>query len=342
MPGEKCTLFTECLPNYCTVSQNFSLACYKNDLYISNDIKKIYEFYESFEDTNSLISWMKERPKGKTSIYEYPGNKDITVVIPTADVNSELAKSCRNSIFRGLQIIFVESGFPKDIYFNYAHSCNTGIKRALELGSKWIVISNDDMEKIDEVPKLVEELDHFEQDTQVIWTEETETFQHSFNILKSTILFDILINLSTFLLLLSGHRRIRTLSLFKKFDIRLIPKYKEPNYTKSKNRLFSRLLYNVVEGHKVPGHFAIYNSNFVRNIMDNELFDEKFINGFEDTWLGIYITYHKIKCGTINYNINPMGGVSLGKGYVRYLRNFANYALYNSYIRNDVNFGFKG
>ena len=40
--------------------------------------------------------------------------------------------------------------------------------------------------------------------------------------------------------------------------------------------------------------------------------------------------------------INELGGVSLGKGYVRYLRNFANYALYNSYIRNDVNFGFKG
>ena len=336
MPVQKCTLFTEFSANNCTVSQDFSLVGYKNDLYLSNDIKKIYEFYESFKDANSLISWMRERSKGKTSIYEYPGSKDITVVIPTTDVNSELAKSCRNSIYRGLQIIFVESGLPRDNYFNYAHSCNVGIKRALELGSKWIIVSNDDMEKIDDVSQLTEELNHIEQDTHVIWTEETKTLQHSFNILKTTFLFRILINLSAILCLFSEHSKIKTLSLFKKYDIYLTPKYANSN-----SSLFQMLLYKGVETHKVAGPFAIYNSNFIRNVLDNSLFDETFINGFEDTWLGINIDLRNIKCGIINFKINPIGGVSLGKGYLRYLRNFANLALYNSYVYNGVNSGSK-
>ena len=69
----------------------------------------------------------------------------------------QYAKGCRESIFKGLHIIFVESGWG-DFYFNYAHNCNLGIKKALEYDPNWIVISNDDMYKIDDVKILSEQL----------------------------------------------------------------------------------------------------------------------------------------------------------------------------------------
>ncbi|MEM3860085.1 MAG: hypothetical protein QW478_11905 [Candidatus Micrarchaeaceae archaeon] len=83
---------------------------------------------------------MKERPKGRAEIIEVEGDKEIIVVIPTADFNGKYAKECRENIFKGLHIIFVESGFPKDPYFNYAHNCNVGIKKAMEYNPKWIVV----------------------------------------------------------------------------------------------------------------------------------------------------------------------------------------------------------
>ncbi|MEM3593018.1 MAG: hypothetical protein QXW67_03960, partial [Candidatus Micrarchaeia archaeon] len=86
------------------------------------------------------------------------GNKDIIVVIPTADFNGRYAKACRDEIFKGLHMIFVESGGKGDFYFNFAHNCNVGIKKALEYSPKWIILSNDDMHKIDDISVLVEQL----------------------------------------------------------------------------------------------------------------------------------------------------------------------------------------
>ena len=45
---------------------------------------------------------MRERPKGVANIHEFEGDKDIIVVIPTADFNGKYAKECRENIFKGL------------------------------------------------------------------------------------------------------------------------------------------------------------------------------------------------------------------------------------------------
>jgi len=52
---------------------------------------------------------MKERPKVHYDIIEVEGNKDIIVVIPTADFNEKFAKACRDDIFKGLHMIFMQS-----------------------------------------------------------------------------------------------------------------------------------------------------------------------------------------------------------------------------------------
>jgi len=132
----------------------FSLVDYRNNLFTSNDPKKIMEFYDSFENCDWFIEWMKERPKGASYIYEVEGNKDIIVVIPTADFNGKHARECRENIFKGLHIIFVESGGRDVFYFNHAYNCNLGIKKAMEYNPKWIVYSNNDMVKEDPIERL--------------------------------------------------------------------------------------------------------------------------------------------------------------------------------------------
>ncbi|WP_077076265.1 hypothetical protein [Cuniculiplasma divulgatum] len=97
---------------------------------------------------------MRERPKGFSTIHEVEREKDIVVVIPTADFNGKFAIDCRESIFKGLHIIFVESSGRGDFYFSIAHNFNIGIKKAMKYNPKWVVVSNDDMHKIDDLNKL--------------------------------------------------------------------------------------------------------------------------------------------------------------------------------------------
>ncbi len=329
MAFERCTLFSALSSNTTKISGTFSLVDYRNNLYMSNEASRIFDFYESFPDSESLIKWMKERPHGKTTIYEYPGNKDIVVVIPTSNFDGDLAKYSRDVVFKGLHIIFVESGFPKDNYFNYAYSCNVGIRSALQLNPKKIVISNDDMRKIDDVSTLIYEIENSNKDAQVIWTEENNFLEHNFDLLVATVLLRLFMKASKILNIFSKNPKVRTLYLLEKFNIYLTPKYAKSNY----NRM-SKVLYRVIGTYKVAGHFAIYNSDFIRS-QGELLFDETFINGFEDTWLGINIAMKKIVWDIVNYKISPIGGASLGKGNLRYLRDFANLALYNYYVKKN-------
>jgi len=135
----------------------FSLVDYRNSLFMSNDPKKIIEFYDGFENRDQLIQWMKDRPKGVSYIHEVEGDKDIIVVIPTADFNGEYARGCRDNIFKGLHMVFVESGIG-NFYFSYAHNCNVCIRKAMEYNPKWVVVSNDDMHKVDDISIMTKQL----------------------------------------------------------------------------------------------------------------------------------------------------------------------------------------
>jgi len=72
----------------------FSLVDYRNNLFTSNDPKKIMEFYDSVENHDRLIQWMKERLNSVSYIHEVDGQKDIIVVIPIADFNRNYAREC--------------------------------------------------------------------------------------------------------------------------------------------------------------------------------------------------------------------------------------------------------
>ncbi|BCU69642.1 hypothetical protein [Stygiolobus caldivivus] len=122
--------------------------------FYSNDPREVLDFYEQFENREGLISWMRERPTAEIKIKESEtGDGEVVVVIPS--INEEYQKRVL-TVFEGLKVVFVISGGK---FFNYARSVNAGVRYALEnFSPSWIVVSNDDVYKVDQSKVLVDEL----------------------------------------------------------------------------------------------------------------------------------------------------------------------------------------
>jgi hypothetical protein len=290
----------------------FSLVDYRNNYFTSNDPKKILEFYNGFDNRDQLIQWMRERPQGVANILEVEGDKEIIVVIPTADFSGKYARECRANIFKGLHIIFVESGEVPDPYFNYAHNVNVGIKKAMEYNPKWIVISNDDMYKIDDISVLVSNLSNFNNDKiDAIFTGESK--YHS--IVKTLIKRNYLVNIV-------NRIRIRKQGFIinkflNKFGVRFII----GNGGFVQKNIFKGITYiDFID-------FGILSSEFIRK-SSNILFDETFINEGEDSDLSINIS-KKGKFSTIEFRIGDLIGTTLGIGMDRVLRSVAGLSYLN-------------
>ncbi len=297
----------------------FSLVDYRNSRFTSENPDKIIEFYDSFKNRDDLIEWMKERPKGVANIYEVDGDKEIIVIIPTADFNGKYVKECKENIFNGLHMIFVESGGKGDFYFNYAHNCNVGIKKALEYNPKWVVVSNDDMYKIDEKEVLIKDLSRIQQDKEIVFSPYGDLIVEASKMARLStvgrILTRILLNL-----------KIKTI------DLRVIEnriKFKAI-YTRRKARFaLTDIFFSKEEGvFMISGVFNIFRADFCKRF-NGMMFDETFINGDEDTDLYLQINTNGIRAGIINYKIGNLLGKSLGQGKDRRLRSVASEAYLN-------------
>lgn len=304
-----------------------SLVDYRNNLFTSNDDKKIIEFYNSFDDRNQLINWMKERPKGASHIYEVEGDKDIIVVIPTADFEGKYAKGCRENIFKGIHMVFVESG-KDDFYFNYAHNCNVGIKKALEYNPKWIVVSNDDMRKIDEPEILRNSLMGLNPgEVDIVFTKESPDNYHSTptylgrpNFFGKIYHFvEKLFKRKFFCIPYSKENFTKKYSL----NVILLPKHE-----------IIKVFFCRIKPVYATESFMVFSGNYARINMGNIL-NESFCNGAED-WDLSYRTFHKnINYGFIEYLIGEETGGTNGTGRNRALRDIANISLFNQIHERD-------
>jgi len=296
----------------------FSLMDYRNNLFTSNDPKKIIEFYDGFENCDELVEWMRERPKGASYIHEVEGDKDIIVVIPTADFNGKYARECRENIFKGLHMIFVESGEIPDPYFNVAYNVNVGIKRALKYNPKWIVLSADDMYKIDEIENLRENLNGLDNpNVDVVFTAPSKyhstpsilgvprsIFFHATRIFSR---FSKIVNI-TYL----------TLKILRRFNYMIY--IARTNFKVNVvNRFLSFLFLRPVKHFTNILSFGIFSSEFVRECK-GEVFDEVYINEMEDTDLSIRLTSTNKKSAVIDFKIGEYVGSSLGTGLMRRIR----------------------
>ena len=298
----------------------FSLVDYRNSRFTSENPDKIIEFYDSFKNRDDLIEWMKERPMGIANIYEVDGNKEIIVVIPTADFNGKYAKECRENIFKGLHIIFVESGGKGDFYFNYAHNCNVGIRKAMEYTPKWVVVSNDDMVMIDDKDVLLNKLSAIDQEkTMIVFTEPTIYHSYPISVGKRRPI------ITDFALLFYGlkHKLERDFKLENKIKRRFKVKWiKGPG-----NKVLSKVLLKNSRIFLLTSSFAIFSSYLLLRER-NELFDETYINGWEDFDLSMGLSIKNLRHQIIDYRIDDQIGSTLSRtreeSWNRLLRNVVN------------------
>ena len=309
----------KCPVTYSKVPLFFSLVDYRNNYFTSNDPNKIIEFYNDFENRDQLIQWMRERPKGVANIHEVEGDKEIIVVIPTADSNGKYARECRDNIFKGLHMIFVESGEIPDPYFNYAHNCNVGIKRAMEYNPKWIVVSNDDMVKIDGVDALKSELTRLDNNKiDLVFTKKSAYHSIPARFSKQRITRQIILK--------AIWKRKFGGSLLKPFFD--MEKKFQCEYFLSPRTGFTFLLYK--KGYNLTSFtdFGLFSSEYIRRLA-GIVFDETFVNAHEDHDFILRAFLHGIRLTRINYKIGDYVGSSLSTGFIRTLRELAGIAYLN-------------
>ena len=287
------------------------------NLFRSGSQDDIRKFIGEFSSSPDLIRWMKTRPTGNVNVIEVKGNKDIAVIIPTANASGKIARNCQDTIFKGLSIFFVESGI-NDPYFNYARSCNRGIEAAKEKGFRWIIVSNDDMIAIDPVSKLMSGLGDIEEHS-VIFTKPYGKY-HSYQVKVGKRS-----NLKLLYHLTHGYGG---LSLYK-LEVEIQKKF-QSLYTLENMSIWHRFFNHETVRFVNIGSFGIFNSNFLEK-RSWKLFDETYINGIEDADLSLSIRKDKIDFGFMNFRIGDMIGSSLG-GYSdnRLTRDFINLVYFNS------------
>ena len=314
----------KCPVTYSKVPLFFSLVDYRNNYFTSNDPNKIIEFYNDFENRDQLIQWMRERPKGVANIHEVEGDKEIVVVIPTADFSGKYARECRDNIFKGLHIIFVESGEIPDPYFNFAHNMNVGIKKAMEYNPKWVVVSNDDMRKKSSPSTLISELNNLNNsDKKAIFVKNSKVSPR-WHISKRTIISKFL---DTWKKYRNDSNYFKGVEIFRKFGVSYYFVWG-----------IESLFYSHESSYVNTGSFCCYSGIFC-NSLEGKIYDETFINSAEDLKLSMLLTKHRQYYSFFKkYDIINIGGATLGSS-TRGLRDvsgmvYLNYELcYNDHLR---------
>ncbi|MEM4091122.1 MAG: hypothetical protein QXQ46_10375 [Thermoplasmatales archaeon] len=319
----KCTLFSK-FNREEKIDIFFSTTWCRDKLFTSENPNDTLKFYDTFSNRDELIQWMKERPKGRAEIIEVEGDKEIIVVIPTADFNGKYAKECRENIFKGLHIIFVESGFPKDPYFNYAHNCNVGIKKAIEYNPKWIVVSNDDMIKVDDVNILRNALNNLDpsQIGMIFFLHASGYHSVEMNISKIRRLRFLLGRLP-----IEGFKNYT--NILRKFSVK---------YVLSGNSIMARIFYKKIFSYIDTIAIGVYSARLINEIVlrDGYFHDESFINWGEESDVAIRSQLNGCKTEYVDFKILPMIGSTLGTGRDRFIRDQAGTIYLSSKLENEL------
>ena len=218
-----------------------------------------------------------------------------------------------------MHIIFVESGGRGDFYFNYAHNCNVGIKRAMDYNPKWVIVSNDDMYKIDSSQKLLKQILNFNQ-------ESYDTLYLNAPSKKESAVCNL--SIPNFLKLIVYHlipefKTLKTLEY--KFKVSLFDMNIE---------VWKKYFYKRGYIHLSIGQFGIFSSSFIiKNNID--IFNEVFINAGEDIELSLKL--FRGNYDFIDYRIGDKKDGTLGFNNLRKLRDVSGQSYLNYLISNHPN-----
>jgi hypothetical protein len=292
-----------------------------NRLFTSKNAEDVIKFYDHFDNAEQLIQWMKNRPSAPMKIYEVEGEKDIVIVIPTANHDGEYARNCANEIFKGQQIVFVESNGP---FFNYAKSCNFGLKYALKYNPKWVVLSNDDVKKADDMSKLKSELvksDHKNTDIVLLKNSESRPYD-----LSSVLVYETPV-LRAYRKFAGSEMRVYQ-KLRDKFTLNLdvIGKRRFDKFS-------SKFLYNKLKEFYGFFDFIIINGGYLKTKLN--FFDPNFVNGYEDHFLSYEFSEQHRHISIIDFEISSVWGYTLGSGYMRRLKEIVPLIYFNYLLKNE-------
>ncbi|WP_062512037.1 hypothetical protein [Sulfolobus acidocaldarius] len=278
------------------------------EYYFQNKPERVYEI----GDRERILKWMASRPRAKTEIKVIGGkDSEVVVVIPTANferVSRELRK-----IYSDLTLVFVLSSGP---YFNYATSVNHGIQFALkEFHPKWIVVSNDDVLEAENPSKLVEELSTT--DRSLVFAKPSSYHTYKVSIIKfNRSYLKVMKNICKIF-------RIPPAEVYGSLTLKYGEKLRISKLTVIDSMLKAKkfageVVKEVVNG----GSFMVIN----RRIVSDKVFDETFINGYEDVFLSLK---HEKDTEIIDYQLREKRGMSLGFDKIRFVRLYVNEVYFN-------------
>ena len=294
-----------------------------DQLYDSNDISDLFLFYDSFDNTKDIVDWMIRRPRVHGRIVDIDGDDDIVVVVPTIDSNSEMFVNLHEKVFPGLRIVAVESG--KTPFFSYSRNVNKGISHALKYKPRFVIVSNDDMYRIDSIEILLNQLSTVPDDEgKVFYTRPGNYNSYWVNIGKPTLFRYLLLFLN------SKYTRAR---IRIEEDHRDLLSLRYLVY--GQNFPYNVMIKPECEVQNV-GSFSIYSQKFLQKSY-GKLFDETYINGMEDLDLSLRILSQKIIKRSLDYKIGSLMGKSLGKfASIRTLKQIVNSVYFNYKLHNGL------
>ena len=220
-------------------------------------------------------------------IVPYINGKDAIAVIPTADINQERVQALIKEFERNnVDSIVVEDMLPS---FRFAKSMNSGITEALKHNVKCIILSNDDISKIEGLEEMIQYV-----------IEHKHSYVHPY-VNGKNMLFSV------------------TTSEIR-FALNYTIVFRAPFYAARYIRNIRRLLNHK---HFAVGIPAITHKGMVRvqpfgvfnaETLQNYKFDEHFINCLEDDELGYRLNISGIHGATNQrWRVNHGGGMSFKK-----------------------------
>lgn len=305
----------------------------KETLYENLTLRNFLEFYNSFDSITELIEFFRTRKRADVRIFPIVSDDswEITAVIPTKSIQSKFVKVLSQKL-QGVNIIFVESEGP---LFNFSYSMNIGIKEAISMKSKFIMLSNDDIFPLYGIGKLkaevvanCEKYDLFVPNVfrgkQNLSSRQSIYYQSWLIERLISNRFTSRVNPSS--ISSSARRLISKLNIYS--DPRVFKYFilrdNDDSFRKHPNALSMKIIENVVR--KFNKLLIKINNvqpvSVIRaDLLKLERFDESFVNGGEDTDLSIRLAFSGARVYYLKEQFQNVGGFSLGNDINRILKN---------------------
>lgn len=274
------------------------------DLWSSNEPRKLLNFFSKVKTPYEAFLFASERKKSEPVIDFNNNYSKICFVIPTK--NTELfKKSDYWKTVSNYDVVVTESNGR---YFNYAKSVNSGINEALKGDYDWIIISNDDMQDFG-LKGTIETVLAKQSSRDMIYLSNN---YGSVNLEKmnffSVVEYNGIYKYISYAHEILEHARNNDKSMLEIKILRLIDSLKFSVFFHPKHTFPDNLLRKILKFKYMSVPTFTSFGAFRPQVLENEKFDDLFINGGEDRDLAIRLKIGEYAYTNYPFKVKPMGG----------------------------------